>query len=197
MATRPPEEVVAGMMRDLLSGIAALVNAPDPALVTLAVKLLKNLLSHELVPPTPPGVLARVNTHLARVDTLDATQRAIKGCVGDTSFAYLSCAPPVGVASLTCTVGRLLVWTRTLSPPCAGVGPHASGARRQHRHHVGGCRARHGPPGRLPAHLRQDRKRLQQFSLYANPRGPTLKSACERNQIKVVIEPPSSVCCCC
>jgi hypothetical protein len=49
MATRPPEEVVQGMMRDLLSGIAALVNAPDPALVTLAVKLLKNLVSHELV----------------------------------------------------------------------------------------------------------------------------------------------------
>jgi len=71
MATRPPEEVVQGMMRDLLSGIAALVNAPDPALVTLAVKLLKNLVSHELVifrpHPRAPlvGVRSRGSLHLA------------------------------------------------------------------------------------------------------------------------------------
>eukprot|EP00976_Prorocentrum_cordatum_P088926 1187541-Prorocentrum_minimum.AAC.2 len=49
MATRPPEEVVAAMMRDLLSGLAALVNAPEPSLLKMSTGLMKNLTSHELV----------------------------------------------------------------------------------------------------------------------------------------------------
>eukprot|EP00959_Pyramimonas_sp_CCMP1952_P167659 3504176-Pyramimonas_sp.AAC.1 len=48
MATRPPEEVVAAMMRDLLSGLAALVNAPEPSLLKMSTGLMKNLTSHEL-----------------------------------------------------------------------------------------------------------------------------------------------------
>mmetsp|Transcript_49005 Transcript_49005/g.91217 ORF Transcript_49005/g.91217 Transcript_49005/m.91217 type:complete len:632 (-) Transcript_49005:132-2027(-) len=49
MATRPPEEVVAGMMRDLFSGVAALLNAHESAILCLTTTLLKNLVMHELV----------------------------------------------------------------------------------------------------------------------------------------------------
>ncbi|KAK3253935.1 hypothetical protein CYMTET_36835 [Cymbomonas tetramitiformis] len=55
MATRPPEEVVSGMLRDLFSALAGLVHSPGSAVLRDAVGVLKNLLAHDLVWPRLAG----------------------------------------------------------------------------------------------------------------------------------------------